>query len=209
MNTTMTTGNLQEILRLADQKGLIPDRMTRIIASGIFADAFDEKADLSNREAWRAAFKLPPLTFLEIVGTITVPATTVPFVAKDKFISRQNGGDFYLGDDFKKWFLGKTEEPQEETVLRVSRLTRRSLDAPIRKELGQLEKIELSHFFAGLADKQSRGDFMWMFAYIVDVNGDMCAVSARWDGDGWGVDAYSVEDPREWLDDDHVLSRNS
>ena len=61
MKTTMSTGNLQAILSLAEQKGLTPERMTKILSSGVLADLFDEQIDLSSRDAWRQAFGLGPL----------------------------------------------------------------------------------------------------------------------------------------------------
>ncbi|HEY4525318.1 MAG TPA: hypothetical protein VJL39_03050 [Candidatus Paceibacterota bacterium] len=67
MDTTMTSGNLQSVLRLADEKKMSPERMTKVVASGVLADAFDEKADLSDREAIRAAMKLPPLVALPVL----------------------------------------------------------------------------------------------------------------------------------------------
>lgn len=67
MDTTMTSGNLQSILRLADEKHLNPERATKIIASGALADVFDEKADLTDRDAIRAAMKMPPLVALPVL----------------------------------------------------------------------------------------------------------------------------------------------
>lgn len=58
MNTTMTSGQMRTILELAEQKGVVPDHMTRVLASGILADIFDEQADFTNREAVRNALNL-------------------------------------------------------------------------------------------------------------------------------------------------------
>jgi hypothetical protein len=154
--------------------------------------------------------EIGPLPLLEVVGTITVSATTTKFVGSERFTEQKDGGDFYLGDNFKAWFLGKTEEPGEEIVLRVSRLTRHLLDAQVLKELGGLKKIGLSHFFAALADKRSRKDYTWAIAYIDDVNGDKRAVLAVWQHADccWYVGASSAESVDGWFADGHVLSRN-
>ncbi len=63
MNTTMSTKQLQSLLDLAEQKGLTPERMTVILASGVLADVLDAGALLSNRGAVRRALGLGPLEF--------------------------------------------------------------------------------------------------------------------------------------------------
>jgi hypothetical protein len=35
------------------------------------------------------------------------------------------------------------------------------------------------------------------------------AVNVNWNGHGWNVKAYSVENPNEWNDGNRVFSRNS
>lgn len=63
MKSTMTTGQIQEIFRIADAKRMTTERMTKIISSGILADLFDEEADLSRRDDVRKALGLERLEF--------------------------------------------------------------------------------------------------------------------------------------------------
>ncbi|TAL48807.1 hypothetical protein EPN83_03390 [Patescibacteria group bacterium] len=163
-----------------------------------------------------------PKLILDFVRTVRLPVQP-RFVARDCF--KEDGSDtarvktWFLGDNFKDHFLGKVEEPVGETNLAVSRLTRNALDRKIRSELGgSHEEVALSQFWA-LLQAQGRGERgplltngYAIIAYIRDENGPhglLWAVNASWyDGRGWGVDAYSVEDPGNWRAGHQVLSRN-
>ncbi len=137
------------------------------------------------------------------------------FVADETSLKEANVG--WTGVNFDQFFLGKVEENVEDTILAIHCLEKRSLDAPIRKELGQnREEIALTHFF-DLLKKQSKGQKEHLLvngcaniAYIRDKNGTLWAVRARWDSDRrcWDVRAPSVEDPRGWDDGRLVLSRD-
>lgn len=155
---------------------------------------------------------------LEPISTVAIPATTKPFVAKDKFKLKIEGEIcFYLGDNFTEWFLGKTEDPITEQVLRYAKLRKSSLDTPIIAELGGKAKAEttLTEMFS-LMKKQGNGKsgvllnngYANIF-YIKDQKGVLRAVGARWYGGGWDVRAGSVEDPGRWGGGYQVFSRNS
>jgi hypothetical protein len=58
MDTIFTDGQLMKAIRTMRQKGMTPERLNRILGSGIFADVCDVNADLGDREAVRAALKL-------------------------------------------------------------------------------------------------------------------------------------------------------
>lgn len=178
----------------------------------------------TNSNVTRVAQPKPTLSILEFVSTVVVPATTGNLVAKEKFV-RDTGIKAkvkisYLGDNFTSWFLsgsGKTEDPISEQTLRYHKLRKSSVDGPIIEELGGEEKSEttLSEMFV-LMEKQGKGEdgvllnngYVNIF-YIRDQNGVLRAVSVDWDGDGWGVYAFSVEDPRTWYVGYQVFSRNS
>ncbi len=157
---------------------------------------------------------VPPL--LDIIGTHLVPATTSPFVAKEKFTLKKDGGICsYLHPDFSSWFLGKTEDAKGETTLRSATLTKDSLDKAILAELGTLAETTLTEMFAMMEAQAdgTEGDLLTNgyanIFYVKDVNNVLRAVSASWSGGGWGVGAGSVEDPDGWLADGRVFSRNS
>jgi len=157
----------------------------------------------------------------EIIATVPIPATTEKFVAKDNFkvdISEDAKVKIsYLGDNFKKWFTGKTEEPFPGSTVYGRKLNKDSVDGPIIAELGGQEKSEttLSEVYAimerqpnGKAGELLNNGYANIF-YVRDITGTLRAVVVYWDDDGWGVDAVSVEDPHEWYSGDLVFSRNS
>jgi len=161
---------------------------------------------------------------LDLVGTVTTPATTSKFVAKEKFV-RDTGRKAtvkisYLGDNFTAWFLsgdGKTEDPISEQTLRYHKLRKASVDGPIITGLGGEAKAEttLSEMFS-LMEKQKNGESGTLLNngwanifYIRDSAGVLRAVNVYWRGDGWSVNAYSALDPYRWFVGSQVFSRNS
>lgn len=192
-----------------------------LLASGLLADVRD--ADFSkpvDRNAIRRLLGLNPLMSpLEVIGTVVIPATTEPFVPREKLVVNV-GADAsvkisFLGVNFKEWFFDKTEEVMEEVELRVAELTRSSLDAPILEELGDKTETTLSHVYALMA-RQANGQEGTLLTngwanifYVRDAKGGLRAVYAFWDGSGWFVSADSVEDPAGWSTGHRVSFRNS
>lgn len=170
--------------------------------------------------------------FLRDEKTLTVPehpkllqfVTTVSVAALESF----NATDHFkvdtkkaavriawIGDNFKQHFGHKVEGASKVAELKMSKLTRASLDAPIITELGDACEITLGQFFA-LLSKQGKGESGplltngWAnIAYIRDDDGILWAVRARWraGGGGWDVGANSVEYPDGWSDGGQVVSR--
>lgn len=148
---------------------------------------------------------------LGFLGTITAPATN-GFVVRKDF-----GGVAWMSDNFKNWFVGKTEESQSETQLRYSQLLRRSVDGPIVKELGGEEKAatSLAHLdwlMRQQADGQEGSLLVNGYAniiYALDRDGKLRAVHVRRYADGWSVGASSVGLPVAWNDGSRILSRDS
>ena len=156
-----------------------------------------------------------------IVSTFTVPATTEKFVAKDKLkvdTSKKAAVKIsYLGDDFRAWFIGKTEDQFIGSTVYGRKLKKDSVDSPILAELGGNEAAEttLTELYAAMAAQPNgesgnllNGGWANIF-YIKDVNGILRAVDARWSVDGWYLDAISVEDTSRWLAGRRAFSRNS
>lgn len=150
---------------------------------------------------------------LKQIATVSVSGAA-RFVAEDHLKEANIG---WMGDNFKKLFLKKTEENVGEAAIAVHRLERASKDAPIMTELGNRAEIKLAHFFS-LLKAQSKGqegalavDGSANIAYIIGDDGNFWAVSASWDsGDRcWRVEALSVGLPREWDAGHRVLSCDS
>lgn len=154
---------------------------------------------------------------LTLVTTVKV-ATVEHFVANEKFIEGKTTDGVkiaWIGDNFKANFLEKTENGVETTELKIHKLDQDSLDAPIIAELGDADETTLAHFWELLKKQGSgqKGDLLTNgyanIAYIRDENMGLWAfyVHCRAGSGGWGVGAYSVEDPLRWDAGNQVVSR--
>ena len=194
------------------------------------AEAAYDKADLTEKEAQRVndapgladvidsfiaqhRHEVPPI--LKLVAKGLKVSGAKRFTADKASLKEAKIG--WTGDNFDAHFLGKVEENVADDKLAVHRLEKRSVDGPIRKELGQeCEEITLAHFF-GLLGEQSMGQTGHLLvngyaniAYIQDKQGKLWAVNARWNSGGryWRVFAFSVGNPDPWLADGQILSRD-
>ena len=182
-----------------------------------------KKTCWSNDQVTQVAKPKTTPSIVEFVSTVVIPATTVKFVAKEKFVinTKQNAlvKISFLGDNFTVWFLngeGKTEDPISEQTLHYSKLRKVSMDAPIIAELGGQAQAEttLSELFS-LMEMQGSGqkgalliNNLANIFYIKDLAGLLRAVRVYWFGGGWFVSAGFVENPRRWNDGYHVFSRS-
>jgi len=146
-----------------------------------------------------------------IVGTVT------KFAIADHFkLSNITIKFLYIGDNFKSWFYGKTEEAKDVAVSSPHHdLSKVSLDCEILNDLGGEAKAEVT--MAGvykLVNCQPNGEpgvlltngYTNIF-YVRDVSGVLRAVYVHRYGDGWDVHANSVEDPDRWSAGSRVFSR--
>jgi hypothetical protein len=146
---------------------------------------------------------------LATIGTVSLPATTKPFVARDKFVVNTKANAevkiSFIYDDFTNWFLangGKVEEPQVGACeLRYAKLKKSTSDELVIAELGGVDKSEttLSEMFC-LMEKQKGGEDGVLLNngwtnifYIRDNKGVLRAVCMNWHDGGWGVSVFSVE----------------
>lgn len=166
----------------------------------------------------------PEESLLELVGTVTISATTEGFVAKDHFVVNIKRDAKVrisaIWDNFTTWFLagdGKIEESIEWQTLCYHKLRQPSMDGPIIAELGGEEKSETTLYeMFSLMQKQANGENGvllnngWVnIFYIRDLSGVLRAVHVAWSDDGWSVGADALEDRRRWMADRWVFSRNS
>lgn len=174
-------------------------------------------AAISNRH--KAAAKEVAAVLGEIIATISIPATTKKFVAKDKLIldtsKKAKVKISYLGDNFKTWFLGKTEEAFAGSTIYGRQLTKKSVDTPILAELGGQEETTLTEIYNSM-ERQANGEAGMLLTngyanifYVRDISGTLRAVRVYWYGGGWVVLARSVGYPLEWYAGGRVFSRNS
>jgi len=161
------------------------------------------------------------IKLLNYIGTISIPATTEPFVVEDYFVVntdyKASAKISYLGDNFKQWFFGKTQQSLTEASVNYYELDKDSVDGPIIKELGGEQKAEttLSEIFTLMKRQRNGEDGVLLTSgyanifYVRGANGVLRAVSVGWGGDGWDVRADSVEDPDRWGAGFQVFASNS
>lgn len=136
---------------------------------------------------------------LTYVTTIKCSATK-KFVAMEHFVEGQTMDGVkiaYLGQNFKEQFLSKTEKDIPAVDIKISRLSQKSKDLGIRAEIGEAnEEILLANFWQVMKAHNKVGT--WLVGYIIGGDGNLWAVFARLDSDGWFVGADSVEGPSPW-----------
>lgn len=159
-----------------------------------------------------------PLLLLEVLGTITIPATTAPFVAANHFVVNRVADApvriAYVSDNFKAWYGQKTEAPTTASTLRSVQLTRPARDAPILAELKEHADTTLAAI-RWLLERQPHGEDGTLLNngqvnvfYVPDVNGVRRAVFVYWLGDGWDVYADSVGHLHVWSVSYRIFSRS-
>lgn len=151
-------------------------------------------------------------SILELLGMVTVLATSERFVATEKLIGR-------TGHKFWTHFLydDKIEEPIGQTSLCYHRLLKDSTCSQIITELGGEEKLEttLQEMFALIKKQEVRqvGDLLTdgsaNIFYIRDNIGVLWSVRAAWVRRRWRVDAFPILRPRGWKVGSRVFSRKS
>ena len=161
--------------------------------------------------------KMPAL--FTFAGTFKTEGTKKFVAAKNYVINTDENARVrisYIGGNFKTYLLSKVEHDIAASDLNLQKLRRSSIDLPKNADepgtiagLGGLEKAEtgLYEFFETLAHKQATKDFSWVVGYVRDDNNVLWAVHARWNDDGWLVEAYSVTNPCSWGADDGFVSR--
>jgi hypothetical protein len=143
---------------------------------------------------------------LEPIDAVTLPASSEPFVVRDRFEKSPSITFATVWTEFKKRFYGLVERPLSPITLRKYKLLRIAPDGPIIAELGGPDRVQgrIAALY-GLLQRQGRGGdgilqtngYANIF-YQRDVKGVLCAIRVGWDGDGWVIDAIPVEDPLAW-----------
>ena len=171
----------------------------------------------------------PPMTtkspesnsLLKFVGTITIPATTEKFVAKNKFVVNTEHNTLvrisYLSDKFIKFFLsseGKVEDPIIKHTLHYAKLRESSLNDLIIAELGGEEKAEttLSEVFSSMENQNNKlllngGCFERLF-FSKDMTGVLRVIFVYYYARGCAVSVLDVNSLRAGGGSYHVFYRN-
>jgi len=197
------------------------EEMQDLIESGLIPAFFEAKRSgksISPNNVRKMLGLEIPNVLESVEPKIVVPAIG-KFVAKDNFVVNTGKKTKvkipYLGNNFQKWFLDKVEEDVPETTLSSRRVLKWLEDKEIIAGVGGeiLAETRLTQVFY-LISQQSNGEEGVLLAngyanifYVRDVDSLLRPVGVFWDGDGWGVDAYSVG--VGWVDDDRVFSRSS
>jgi len=153
---------------------------------------------------------------LEEIGRITIPATSHPFVVRDKFVvDRTPINISFLGSLFQgSPLLERIEEPGNQAELRYANLTRTSEAGPILEELGDEAEIMFAQIWA-LMERQPNGEEgilltnEWANMFFVQgvaygpcqgVDDGLGVVRVHWGaiGDAWAVLADRMPMRPEW-----------
>jgi tetratricopeptide (TPR) repeat protein len=143
------------------------------------------------------------------VGSVSVEATKTRFVARERFVVAESPVRISrLSDDFKKWFLGKIEEPFAGSILSYGEHDF-VVDRDVVRELGKKKaETTLAEIFS-LLKKQGNGeegplrtDWHANAFYVRDVNRVLRMVFVGWrnndwrrkDDNGWHVSTFSFKD---------------
>lgn len=139
---------------------------------------------------------------LSYVTSVQV-AGTKKFIAADAFGANNPAGiKFFLGNNFKKYFLGKIEENVESATLNIHH--------EFMAELGAEKRvIKLAHFYELIKTQASgqegpllvNGHANIIASGIEDENGSLWPVNAFWRSlffRAWFIGAFSVESTDEW-----------
>jgi hypothetical protein len=165
---------------------------------------------------------VPQPGFLIPVATTTIPATTIPFAARNWFIVNTEKNSpvniSLLGDAFKAQFLGKVEPPHRGSTVRCAKL---SLEVTVRgtdivNALGGREKAEttLEELFS-LMETQKNGEDGLLITdgytnvfYIKDMDGILRTVHTSWHN-GWLVSANTLADQNGFASGRRFFFRDS
>lgn len=143
---------------------------------------------------------------LEFVGTVVIPATTEPFVARDRFVQGFEGavGISSVSGSFEKHFCEKIEDPAAATMLRYSRtLLELGSDDAIIKELGGKAETRLAQVYRLMQrqDRGGRGPLLIEGAnlfFVQDVNHKLCALYVYRQKKNWRNAVYPALDWSGW-----------
>lgn len=209
----MTTGQAHEFAMACGRNGLTRADI-KLLSTG---DNLRRSVDWLN-----GTTVIPPAKpkLLELVGSVPVTATQ-RFVAADHFVvdtsKKTKAKIAFLWDNFKINFVPKVETDVPAGGLKIHKLLRDSVDAPIIAELGPAHETQLADLWAMLLRQpngEEKKDGLLVngranIFYIRDAKGVLWAVRAYWLADvgGWDLYAYSVTSPDPWLAGDLVVSR--
>lgn len=171
-------------------------------AIGLFADAIRHRPKSTEPVQ-------PPKPLLKRLLTVKL-AGYDKFVVQEKMKEDTSSlAELPIGNmssRFREQYLELVETDVPEMIVAVDRLQRRSLDAPIRIDLGDKHELSIGQFFNFLktADRSK-----WYFCYSVGKDGWVKVVDAFWNHHGWHFSASSITSPDSWERAIRVVSRNS
>ncbi len=123
----------------------------------------------------------------------------------------------YLGDNFRKFFLGKIEANVDACAINAHVLKETLTDAPIVDELADHAETAVAHLWQ-LLTKQPNGesgilltDWRRNVFYIADTHGKLRTVLVHWVGDdwgrGWALEAEPIEEGYRREPEFQILTR--
>ncbi len=111
----------------------IPDEQYQdLLASELLSDLLNcPDPKLVDRKVFQNV--LAKMKLLELIGTITISATTKKFVVRDRIQELGRNNHIRVEGNFKDWFFNKTVEPIPGTDLYYYKLKKRAKNSQIIK----------------------------------------------------------------------------
>lgn len=124
------------------------------------------------------------------------------------FFKEKTNNIFLVSETFKEHFGSQEVGIPKTLTLKSKKLEKDMLDKEILSEWKPQESTLGELAYAMQNDLLGKDGYANIF-YIRDDSGTLWAVAVLWySGDGWYVDAYSVEDPDRWHAGAQVFSRD-
>ena len=155
-----------------------------------------------------------------VVCAMSIPATTIEFVAKDKFVVNVLGSDkvkiSYLSSEFKNEFLEKVENFFPGNFIYGRELSHDSADSLIINEFNssnwtETTLTEIYFMMERHADGETAGlldDSRANIFYVKNCYDTLRALAVYRYGHGWRMNVYPIDARRKWEAGSRVFSRN-
>ena len=162
--------------------------------------------------------KAPDMENMESNGTCTVGPLEGEFDPNEFFSDDNKNVKMYVVSDFKDKITGGSRKVSEQPSASLSSYTlnKEMLDSEIRPELPKNHVFALDDLWmiADLLKKQPNGESGELLndgkanLFYVQIGASVLVVNVSWDGSGWNVYDWGLDEHCRWFGGRRVFSRN-